>query len=113
MGFFCRVFLPYSYPLYLTTHDKVNRQYYYLLTGDKLAIYTVIMTTNKDDYKLVSDRLYTTKEASVILRISPNTTRRLIREGYLPANRISRPFTIYGAHILNFIQTEFTTAKRQ
>jgi excisionase family DNA binding protein len=51
------------------------------------------------------DVLLTTKETAMMLRVSPMTIRKLIREESLPAHRMGRKWVFIKSEILSWIKS--------
>lgn len=62
-------------------------------------------------YRLNSDAIYTVDEVAKILRISSFSVRRLIHGGYIKASKRGRSFTIYGNHLIEYVNKDFIERK--
>jgi len=52
------------------------------------------------------DEIYTTKEAQDFLKISPSTTKRLLKQGIIKAHKVGGTYRIWGSEILSLVSPQ-------
>lgn len=56
--------------------------------------------------KIIPDNVYTTEEASIYLKVSMSTMKRLLKARVLRANKVGRQYRILGKEILHLVSPE-------
>jgi len=56
--------------------------------------------------KIDPNEVYTTKEAQEFLKISPSTTKRLLKKGIIKAHKVGGTYRIWGSEILKLVSPE-------
>ena len=57
--------------------------------------------------------IYTTAETQKILRVSPSTIKRMLKNGLIRANKVGRQYRILGKEILRVISPELEKGTTQ
>lgn len=65
------------------------------------------MGHNNEDYIIIDEKLYTSKETAKLLRVGQFTILRLINAGRLKASKFGRAYSIYGSDIKEFVVNNF------
>ena len=52
------------------------------------------------------DEIYTTKETQDFLKISPSTTKRMLKRGIIKAYKVGGTYRIWGSEILQLVSPE-------
>lgn len=56
--------------------------------------------------EIISNAVYTTKEAEELMKISTSTMKRLIKKGLIRANKVGKQYRIMGLEILRVLSPE-------
>ncbi|OHA24606.1 MAG: hypothetical protein A3C72_01770 [Candidatus Taylorbacteria bacterium RIFCSPHIGHO2_02_FULL_43_32b] len=76
--------------------------WFVLTPYDPFAIILDVMSM----LQIRTDEVYTTKEAEGFLKISNSTMKRLLKRGFLKANKVGRQYRILGKEILKLVSPE-------
>ncbi len=58
------------------------------------------------------EKLYTSAEIQLFLRVSSSTLRRLVRRGELPARRVGRQYRFLGSEVMRALAPKVEVARR-
>ncbi len=68
-----------------------------------MFLYTVLMAQREE---IKHNTIYTTSETQKLLKVSPSTMKRLLKNGLLRANKVGGQYRILGKEILRMVSPE-------